>query len=546
MKKGKLATAIMLAMGFSSSASAINYVGTTDAGLLTDTLLNDDISVVGTPSLVGSAGLFSDGGNIGFDSGIVLTTGTIGSIGNVSNTSIQPIADLVGAPTFNGTSLAFNFTLPEGRDRVVFKYVFASHEYNEFVGQQFNDAFVFMLDGENLALVPGTADPVSINSINSSENSDYFSTDVEGLPNGVDGKTTVLTVEKSGLGEGQHEMVLAIADVSDESFDSFVFLSADSFSTELPPILIVPEASIIEESVEQITSDAMVIVTSTIARNVTNRVQNAFKASFTPLNVSQLNGFTGVSAGESGSPWGVWVSPSAGSFGSNLGTAYDGQTYSVAFGADKLISDRAVIGLSGVLEDTDSDYIGSNTGGIDSDGFSILAYAGYAITDSTILDAFAGLGRANHDIRRNGQSGDYDSDRWMFGLNLSKSFNVNDSLMLTAKAGLIKANEDVDSYLMDNQTRVDAETVKLTQGRLELEVSSQIGNAVPYAMIGLERDFENSAADDVNGDKTGGIVAGGFKYRVKDDVTFGIHGIASFDRDGENSSSISADLRYAF
>ena len=44
--------------------------------------------------------------------------------------------------------------------------LFASTEYPTFVNSPFNDVFAFFVNGVNVAVVPGTNDPVTINKIN--------------------------------------------------------------------------------------------------------------------------------------------------------------------------------------------------------------------------------------------------------------------------------------------------------------------------------------------------------------------------------------------
>ena len=70
---------------------------------------------------------------------------------------------LTGEPTFDATVLEFDFV--PNADTLFFSYVFGSEEYNEFVGS-FNDVFGFFVNGQNVALIPGTNTPVSINTIN--------------------------------------------------------------------------------------------------------------------------------------------------------------------------------------------------------------------------------------------------------------------------------------------------------------------------------------------------------------------------------------------
>ena len=102
-----------------------------------------------------SAGMISGGaGIIGFDSGILLSTGNIATVvgpnnsGSAStnlglllvppNSTGRPgdadLTALSGFPTHDATVLEFDF-VPD-KDRVFLQYVFASEEYNEFVNRK--------------------------------------------------------------------------------------------------------------------------------------------------------------------------------------------------------------------------------------------------------------------------------------------------------------------------------------------------------------------------------------------------------------------------
>src|SRR5947209_18459335 len=106
---------------------------------------------------------------------------------------------------------------------VSFKYVFASEEYNQFVGSQFNDVFGFFLNGKNVALVPGTNSPVSINTINKQTNSQFFidndPADFGGGPGplqvSLNGLTKVLTVSAEVNPGVVNHIKLAIQDDGD-------------------------------------------------------------------------------------------------------------------------------------------------------------------------------------------------------------------------------------------------------------------------------------------------------------------------------------------
>ena len=116
----------------------------------------------------------------------------------------------------------------------------------EYVFSQYNDAFGFFLNGENIALIPGTKTPVSINNVNAEVNSQYYVDNVlSGRGNRAsqhplveaDGFTTKMTA----IAEPEPEwnlIKIVTGDVSDGILDSWVMLEAGTFScvrrTEMP------------------------------------------------------------------------------------------------------------------------------------------------------------------------------------------------------------------------------------------------------------------------------------------------------------------------
>lgn len=192
-----------------------------------------------------SAGQFSGAeGIIGFDAGIMLSTGKINNVigpnkfpnvGYLSNTLGD--SDL-GANTYDAAVLEFDF-VPE-QDSIAFDYVFASEEYNEYVNAQYNDIFAFYVNGQNMAVVPGTSTPVSVNTINggnplgtNATNPQFYINNAPPRPRKnteMDGLTVVLTLRAQVTPGVVNHLKLAIADVNDRTLDSNVFIKAGSFS----------------------------------------------------------------------------------------------------------------------------------------------------------------------------------------------------------------------------------------------------------------------------------------------------------------------------
>jgi hypothetical protein len=207
------------------------------AGIATSSISNSgDANQFGTFTGGLSAG-------IGIESGIMLSSGSVSdAVGpnaldstttNFGGAGNAALTSLFGGVTNDAATLTFDF-ISDGGD-LFFNYVFASEEYNEFVGTEFNDVFAFFIDGVNIALIPGTSTAVAINTVNMGSNSGLFNNN--DLQDGgpffnieYDGFTDIFTASVLGLSAGTHTISMAIADVNDNSWDSTVFIQAGSFS----------------------------------------------------------------------------------------------------------------------------------------------------------------------------------------------------------------------------------------------------------------------------------------------------------------------------
>jgi hypothetical protein len=242
-----------------TTARAISITTSNDPNVLSGAIVGGGI-VISNPTYTGAAGAsgtFTGGAasGIGIDTGIILTSGGATVAEGPNNDDSATVdnnlggdADLTalsGVNTFDATLLEFDFTTAGGD--LFFNYVFASEEYNEYTNSSFNDVFAFFLDGTNIALIPGTATPVAINTVNGgnplgvgASHPEFFNNN--DLSDGgpffdiqYDGFTTVFTAQSLGLGAGTHHIKLAIADGSDQILDSAVFIQGGSFSDQPPP-----------------------------------------------------------------------------------------------------------------------------------------------------------------------------------------------------------------------------------------------------------------------------------------------------------------------
>ncbi|MCI0683610.1 MAG: choice-of-anchor L domain-containing protein [Gemmataceae bacterium] len=240
--------------------SVTNLTGGATATAMVQSLLGTGVqasNIVYTGAPVAS-GTFSGGqGTIGFDQGVILTSGdALGVLGPNTTSSYtgsngvpgdsQLDAIVAPNPTLDASVLEFDF-IPDGA-LLNFKYVFGSEEYPEFVGSSFNDVFAFFLNGQNVALIPNTSTPVAINTVNNGDgfgtppsNPQFFVDNYTSaqLQIQLDGLTTVLTVTATVNPGVLNHIKLAIADASDTALDSAVFIQSGSFSAPKEPVLTV-------------------------------------------------------------------------------------------------------------------------------------------------------------------------------------------------------------------------------------------------------------------------------------------------------------------
>jgi len=200
---------------------------------------------------------FFDGtnSNIGLDSGLILCSGQINvALGpnNAGGQTSPPMGlGLPGHPLLQGlipnhttndaSVLQFDF-IPSS-DTLKFRYVFGSEEYMEYVNSSYNDVFGFFLTGPNptggtynnvnIAQIPGTTMPVTIDNVNNFINAQYYF-DNENPPGQTvqfDGFTIPLTAQAHVVCGQTYTITIAIADAGDHILDSGVFLEASSFSS---------------------------------------------------------------------------------------------------------------------------------------------------------------------------------------------------------------------------------------------------------------------------------------------------------------------------
>lgn len=245
---------------FSQQVSVDDSVDLTS--LVQDNLVDGcvDISNISSPVNGSSSGFSSyayferGSSNFPFEKGIMLSTGGATSGGNSveietlsegsTNWGSDPDLEAILGTTnsyVNATAIEFDFISISNQFQ--FNYLLASEEYFGINPCDYSDGFVFLIKQagtsnpyKNIAIIPGTSTPVNTNTIHedifggvcTAQNEQYFDGYNVGDTN-FNGRTTVLTASGSILPNVTYHIKLIIADQSDGTFDSAVFIEGDSF-----------------------------------------------------------------------------------------------------------------------------------------------------------------------------------------------------------------------------------------------------------------------------------------------------------------------------
>lgn len=214
----------------------------------------------------GIAAFDANGSTFPFQSGIILTSGSVQSAPGPNNTlhsdgftTWPGDADLEANTTATNTNNAsfIEFDFVPFLEEISFNFIMASEEYNQNFECTFSDAFAFILTDQvtgvvqNLAVLPGTTIPIEVTNIRyavgsqcGAVNEEFFgqynfqpitnpnapSIPAADSPIDYNGQTVSLTAVGDVIPGNDYTIKLVVADETDTAFDIAVFLEAGSFN----------------------------------------------------------------------------------------------------------------------------------------------------------------------------------------------------------------------------------------------------------------------------------------------------------------------------
>lgn len=273
LKKNASYTLLILSIFFSSFSSRAQFLIDSQDPMtpgflnkIVQTLVGDgvyvvpgSISITGSPKQIGIYSINGPTGNIPFRNGLILSTSEAKNIAGPDN-SIQVLSDQIPPESGDdpGDALLNQFTVNETKDaiglqftfrpkssQVIFRYGIGSEEYPDFViDDEFNDVFGFFVTGpkpgggayndQNIAILPNS----QLAGVYNIFNNPLYMNDMQGnLVHQFNAVSIAFACTLNVIPCSDYTIKLKICDVSDESYDSAVFLEANRFG--VPPLSLV-------------------------------------------------------------------------------------------------------------------------------------------------------------------------------------------------------------------------------------------------------------------------------------------------------------------
>jgi LPXTG-motif cell wall-anchored protein len=179
---------------------------------------------------------FTEASFMPFSDGIILSTGNAASVFQAASNNLSTpyggegdaaLTSIYQSGGFTGDTkdaVSLQFTVTPTSSKLSFRYVFASEEYSEPV--EYNDVFALYVGGQNVALLPNG----NTVSIKNTKNTAYHIDNTNGSSIGFLGYTTEFSCEATVTPNTPITIKLVIADATDDSVDSAVFVKASSIN----------------------------------------------------------------------------------------------------------------------------------------------------------------------------------------------------------------------------------------------------------------------------------------------------------------------------
>lgn len=225
-----------------------------DAEEMAETIFGDGVTVVDATYTgdKNASGVYSNGDAISpevtpSDTGVILSTGNARDFTNKKGDNnkhtdkssdmngpdtVEGASDITDATTYDAAVLEVEFTVDDpDATTMTMQFVFASEEYPEYTDSIYQDFVGVWVNGEYIPMEIGTINP---GTVNGGENESLFIDNTGGQYNTeMDGFTATMTLTFEVDPDSVNTIQIAIADVSDASYDSNLLIAAGSLQTSV-------------------------------------------------------------------------------------------------------------------------------------------------------------------------------------------------------------------------------------------------------------------------------------------------------------------------
>lgn len=180
------------------------------------------------------------------DTGVILSTGDVRGFTNRNGqynqdtnqttdsdgpNNVAAFNAVAGTSTYDAAYIDVTF-IPTG-DTMTMQFVFASEEYPEYIDSIYQDFVAVWVNDELVPMAIGDGD-VDPGNINNGENESLFIDNTGDAYNTeMDGFTITMTLTMDVVANEENTIRIAIADVSDETYDSNLLIAANSLQTSV-------------------------------------------------------------------------------------------------------------------------------------------------------------------------------------------------------------------------------------------------------------------------------------------------------------------------
>ncbi|WP_171904860.1 putative Ig domain-containing protein [Hoeflea olei] len=241
------------------------------------------------------------------------------------------------------------------------------------------------------------------------------------------------------------------------------------------------------------------------------------------------------------SPFNVWID---GTFMLHNRAQNDhrwGNFAMVSAGADYLLSQRALLGLSfhfdRMTDPTDADAT------LKGNGWLIGPYASFEIGNGVFWDASAFYGGSSNSIDTAFWDGNFDTRRWLFDTSITGQWKLDEVTTLTPRLRAVYLSETVEDYAVSNGAGDVIGLGGFTTDQFRLSLGAEIARqfmledgAVLTPKLGA-----TGGVSGLDGSGAFGQLSAGVSYQTPDAWTF--NGGLLFNVEGDGQMSVGAKIR---